>query len=66
MKLEKHFRNIVIQEEQDDTESKKASKRETNTEVHGNYESFNDTSSYQFDAISPGSKHPSEGSEVAK
>ena len=32
VKLREHFRNVIIQEEQDDTESLKNSKRETNTE----------------------------------
>ena len=32
VKLREHFRNVIIQEEQDDTESVKNSKRETNTE----------------------------------
>jgi hypothetical protein len=56
----------VIQEEQDDTESKKASKRETNTEGCGNVESFNETSSYQIDAFSPDGKQQSETSEFTK
>jgi hypothetical protein len=64
--MQKGLRNFIIQEEQDDTESKKASKRETNTEGYGNMESYNETSSYQIDAFSPGSKPQSETSEFTK
>ena len=64
-KLAKKLRNFVIQEEQDDTESKKESKRETTTEFNGIMESNNETSSLAFDALSPGSIHPSE-SEMTK
>lgn len=63
VKLQKHFRNVVIQEEQDDTESKKESKLESNTERRADLESYNETSSYQPEVFSPGSKQQSEESE---
>jgi hypothetical protein len=57
-KRSKKLTNFIIQEEQDDTESKKASKH-TTTEMNGIVESLNETSSYAIDAT-PWSIQPSE------
>jgi len=55
----KHLKNFIIQEE-DDTESKKGSKRETNTDLNGIIESMNETSSHAVDMLSPSNQDFSE------
>ena len=55
----KHLKNFIIQEE-DDTESKKESKRETNTDLNGIIESMNETSSHAVDMLSPSNQDFSE------